>query len=367
MLDIYAGKTALKVIRDNGFKPDLFNTFLGASGGPKWFTLFGLDKYLFGEFFKDRNTELNLVGSSAGAFRAACFAQKDPVAAITRMATSYAQTVYSAKASRGEITEKAIGLLDYMLGENGINEILQNPVFKAHFLVNKSQGLTASENKLVLTLGLAKSFMLNKIDRKLLRRQYQRFVFKAPSSQVAIEDYCGFDTRYIDLTRENLKASLLASGSIPLVMAGIKDIPDAPKGMYRDGGIVDYHFDIKVKSKVKNKVKAGASTVPPAETQPGLILYPHFNASPKAGWFDKNLKRSISADNYDNTVMLVPSKKFVASLPHGKIPDRTDFTSMRPDERIPYWTTVLTATEQLAQALDQQINQFEKAEIKPII
>lgn len=359
MLDIYAGKTALKVIRDNGFKPELFNTFLGASGGPKWFTLFGLDKYLFGEFFKDRNTELNLVGSSAGAFRAACFAQKDPVAAITRMATSYAETVYSSKATRGEITEKAIDLLDYMLGENGIEEILQNPVFKAHFLVNKSQGLAASENKFALTLGLTKSFMLNKIDRKLLRRQYQRFVFRAPSSQVAIEDYCGFDTRYIDLTRENLKESLLASGSIPLVMAGIKDIPDAPKGMYRDGGIVDYHFDIKVKS------KAGVHTE--EDSQPDLILYPHFNASPKAGWFDKNLKRSISADNYDNTVMLVPSEKFVASLPHGKIPDRTDFTSMVPDERIPYWKTVLTATEQLAQALDQQINQFEKTEIKPII
>ncbi|WDD97416.1 patatin-like phospholipase family protein [Thalassomonas actiniarum] len=357
MLDIYAGKTALKVLRDNGFKPDLFNTFLGASGGPKWFTLFGLDKYLFGEFFKDRNSELNLVGSSAGAFRAACFAQKDPLAAITRMATSYAETVYSSKATRGEITEKAIGLLDYMLGENGIDEILQNPVFKAHFLVNKSQGLTASENKLALTLGLAKSFVLNKIDRKLLRRQYQRFVFKAPSSQLAIEDYCGFDTRYIDLTRENLKESLLASGSIPLVMAGIKDIPDAPKGMYRDGGIVDYHFDIKVQSKSAISDKY----------QQGLILYPHFNANPKAGWFDKNLKRSISAENYDNTVMLVPSDKFVTSLPHGKIPDRTDFTAMAPDKRIHYWKTVLSATEQLAQALDQQINRLEKAEIKPII
>ncbi|WDE08205.1 patatin-like phospholipase family protein [Thalassomonas viridans] len=353
MLDIYAGKTALKVIRENGFKQDLFGTFLGASGGPKWFTLFGLDKYLFGEFFKDRQAELNLVGSSAGAFRAACFAQKDPVAAITRMAHSYAETVYSSKATREEITEKAIALLDYMLGENGIDEIIDNPVFKAHFLVNKSRGLTASENKLALTLGLAKSFVLNKIDRKLLRRQYQRFVFKAPSSQVSIEDYCGFDTRYINLTRDNLKESLLASGSIPLVMEGIKDIPDAPKGMYRDGGILDYHFDIKVENK--------------ASKEQDLILYPHFSASPKAGWFDKNLKRSILPENYDNTVMLVPSDKFIASLPHGKIPDRTDFTSMAPEKRIRYWKTVLSATDQLAQALDQQINRPEKAEIKPII
>jgi hypothetical protein len=78
-LDIYAGKTALKTIQDQGFKQELFTNFLGASGGPKWFTLFGLDKYLFGEFFKDRSSELNLIGSSAGAFRAAALCQNDPV------------------------------------------------------------------------------------------------------------------------------------------------------------------------------------------------------------------------------------------------------------------------------------------------
>ena len=81
MLEIYAGKTALKTINENGFSQELFSGFLGASGGPKWFTLFGLDKYVFGEFFSTRQDVLNIVGSSAGAFRAACFGQQDPVAA----------------------------------------------------------------------------------------------------------------------------------------------------------------------------------------------------------------------------------------------------------------------------------------------
>ena len=76
MLEIYAGKKAFEVIKAEGFKQELFTSFLGASGGPKWFTFFELDKYIFGEFFKDRNTELNLMGSSAGVFRTACFTQK---------------------------------------------------------------------------------------------------------------------------------------------------------------------------------------------------------------------------------------------------------------------------------------------------
>ena len=48
MLEIYAGESALKTIKEKGFSPDLFTSFLGASGGPKWFALFGLDKYIFG-------------------------------------------------------------------------------------------------------------------------------------------------------------------------------------------------------------------------------------------------------------------------------------------------------------------------------
>ena len=46
MLNVYAGNAALNQIKDNGFSPDLFGNLLGASGGPKWFTLFGLDKYV---------------------------------------------------------------------------------------------------------------------------------------------------------------------------------------------------------------------------------------------------------------------------------------------------------------------------------
>jgi len=334
MLDIYAGKLAKKNIEEKGFKQEIFTSFLGASGGPKWFSLFGLDKYLFGEFFKERNSELNLIGSSAGAFRAACFAQQKPVDAISRMAESYSETVYSKNASAKEITNKANELLDFMLGKTGIEEIINNKVFKAHFLVNKSNGLVSFENKVLQSLGLAKSLLLNKVNRRLLRSQYERLVFKAPTSRVDIFDYCKFETHYIELTKANLKSALLASGSIPLVMQGVEDINGAPKGMYRDGGIIDYHFDFKLKD------------------EKGLILYPHFNPNPKAGWFDKNLKRKVKQENYDNIVMLVPSPRFIESLPFSKIPDRKDFTTLEPEHRIKYWKSVLSETEVLANSFN---------------
>ena len=338
MIDIVAGKNAAKIINEQGFKPELFTSFLGASGGPKWFTLFGLDKYIFGEFFKNRTQPLNLIGSSAGAFRSACFAQNDPVAAIERLATSYSQTRYSSnKPTPAEITIKARALLEDVFGDNGVTEIINNPVFKAHFIVAKSNGLIASEHKLIQLLGLSKSYILNRVNRKLLGGQYERFIFGAPNSNLSITDSYKFKTQSIELTKTNLKDALLASGSIPLVMQGIKNIAGSPPGIYRDGGIIDYHFDLKINN-------------------PGLILYPHFNSDPKAGWFDKNLKRKVSPQNYDNVVMITPSKEFVANLPYGKIPDRNDFTDLDADTRIKYWNTVFSETEKLAEAFDKYLD-----------
>ncbi|MGB0948007.1 MAG: patatin-like phospholipase family protein [Pseudoalteromonas marina] len=338
MIDIVAGKNAAKIINEQGFKPELFTSFLGASGGPKWFTLFGLDKYIFGEFFKNRTQPLNLIGSSAGAFRSACFAQNDPVAAIERLATSYSQTRYSSnKPTPAEITIKARALLEDVFGDNGVTEIINNPVFKAHFIVAKSNGFIASENKLIQLLGLSKSYMLNRVNRKLLGSQYERFIFGAPNSNLSITDSYNFKTQNIALNQTNLKDALLASGSIPLVMQGIKNIAGSPQGMYRDGGIIDYHFDVKINN-------------------PGLILYPHFNSDPKAGWFDKNLKRKVAPQNYDNVVMITPSKEFVAGLPYGKIPDRNDFTDLDADTRIKYWNTVFSETEKLAEAFDKDLD-----------
>ncbi len=347
MLEIYAGESALNTIEEQGFSPDLFSAFLGASGGPKWFTLFGLDKYIFGEFFNNRTQPLNILGSSAGAFRAACFTQADPVAAITRLAKYYSETVYSDKPKPEEITAKAIELLDELFGANGAVEIMNNEVFKAHFIVTKCNGLVASENKLIQGLGLVISLISNAISRPLLNRQYDRYVFQNESSDLTLHDPDNISTTTLAFSEGNIKKALLASGAIPMVMQGIKDIADCPKGMYRDGGIVDYHFDIDIKNE-------------------GLVLYPHFSSVLKAGWFDKNLSRKVRAQHYDKTVLICPSKAFTDSLPYNKIPDRSDFIEMNPEQRLQYWQQVFVESEQLAEQFKEFYQQQDISRIKNI-
>ncbi|WP_199611801.1 patatin-like phospholipase family protein [Flocculibacter collagenilyticus] len=343
-LEIYAGPTAKKIIEEEGFSPSMFKYLLGASGGPKWFTLFGLDKYIFGEFFKSSTHTVNAIGSSAGAFRFACFAQNNPVQAIETLAKLYSETVYSAKPTAEEITRMAVELLDAVLGSNGVSEIVNNDRVKAHFIVARTKGIVASENKILQSLGLFKSFANNAINRGKLAKQYERVVFKQQSSQVNVLDHTQIPTAYINLTNSNLKQALLASGSIPLVLKGVPNIPDAPIGMYRDGGIIDYHFDFSLSDSAAEK------------RTNDLILYPHFNNQPKAGWFDKHLKRKPDIAHYNNTVMLAPSEGFIRALPYSKIPDRKDFTALDANTRLKFWRTVLSESERLAEDFDDFIN-----------
>ena len=339
-LQIFAGHTARKMIEQHGFSQQLFSAVLGASGGPKWFTLYGLDRYLMGEFFHGRSQPLNLIGSSAGSYRFAALAQNDPVAAIERLATFYSQVTYSEKPSLDEIGRKAYEVLDFVLGEQGAAQILANPIVRAHFIVAKTIGLVSSEHQGKQLSGLIYSYLLNRVNRKHLAKQYQRVIFSHHQSDLQLIDPYGISTEQVPLTADNLRSVLYASGAIPLVMHGVQDINGAGVGTYRDGGIIDYHFDFKI-----------------VTNQQSLVLYPHFSQSPKAGWFDKSLRRPPLASSYDNVVMLAPTQAFIERLPYQKIPDRNDFKRLSDSQRIAYWQEVLKLSYLLAEDFTQFVAQ----------
>jgi len=349
LLNIYAGSVARKRIQDEGFHAGLFGGFLGASGGPKWFVLAGLDKIIFPEFLDASNTSIDIMGSSAGAFRAACLAQDKPAEAIDRLAKNYAKTVYSAKPEAKEITEKGYDLLHTMLGENGISEALNSNKKNVHFFVQHCHGLVSSDRKLSQMLGLSLAAAKNIRKRKSISSQFSRAVFSAKPKKELFTDPYDFPTDYYALDKQNFVPSLMASGSIPVVLEGIKDIPNAKPGVYRDGGIIDYHFDL-------------------AFQHSELVLYPHFYNTPTPGWFDKKVpSRHCHESSYENVVMLVPSQEFVANLPYAKIPDRKDFEDMPAEQRIKYWLETIKQSDRLAEAFLHYLQSDNiLAQIKPI-
>lgn len=176
-LEIYAGNGAMNTIKQQGFHPEIFSYFLGASGGPKWFSLAGLDRVLFPEWFSNVEHQIHVIGSSAGAFRAICAVQNDPLAAINRLATSYSTTTYSDKPTPAEITRKAEALVKEMVDSEGKKEVLANERFKAHIFVAKCLGATRREHKFSQLSGLAMSAAANAVTRKNLGRYYTRCIF----------------------------------------------------------------------------------------------------------------------------------------------------------------------------------------------
>jgi hypothetical protein len=332
-LTIRAGATARRVLAERGFDRDAFSTLIGASGGPKWLVLAGLDRVLPELLLSRRSTALDLVGSSIGAFRHACLAQRDSLGALDRFEAAYIEQAYERRPTPEEVTAESRRILDVLLGSHGIREILANEQLRTHVIAVRSRLPVASDARWALSAGLGAAAAANAVARRLLALFFQRVVFSVGAPGLRFR---GFGTREIVLDERNLSDALIASGSIPLVMAGIVDIPGAPRGRYRDGGIIDYHFDFRF------------------DSRPGLTLYPHFFQHITPGWFDKALRwRGPARSGLHRVVMLSPSRDFVAKLPGGRIPDRSDFASMPTAERQRAWRDVVARSRALGDELGE--------------
>ncbi len=349
-LDVRAGDSALREIREHGFSPRRIGTFAGASGGAKWLVLSQLDRVVARRLLPELEGPVHTIGTSIGAWRFACYCQADPLAAIERFEEAYLAQTYSEKPDRDEISARSAEILEHMLGATGADEILGNPQLRMNVLTVRSRNLAAPENRLTLGAALLSAAMLNAVSRRALGAMFDRVLFYDARDEPPFAALRGFPLYRVPLTNSNLEAAILATGSIPLVLNGVRDIAGAPRGMYRDGGIVDYHLDF------------------PHSASDRLGFYLHFYNFIKPGWFDKHLawRRSL-AESLDRTILISPSADFVARLPNGKIPDRHDFTTMTPDRRVRAWKDTIAACRELADELEDVLeNDRMAAVIRPL-
>lgn len=339
-LTLRAGPGALKLIRERGLRAEDVDVIPGASGGAKWLSIAGLDRYLFGELLQEPRTRpLHLIGSSIGSWRMACLAQRDPLAALDRGHTAYIyDQVYPPKPTAVEVTRVLGGALDAMLGPDGSAEILEHPWARVHIITARGRWLAASRRRMGLMAGLAIAAAGNVLSRRTLGWQLERVIFHSCGDETPFAHLADLPTVHLPLTKENVRDALLASGSIPLLLEGVRVRGAPPGGIYWDGGVLDYHLDLDF----------GAGQ--------GLVLFPHFYPHVVPGWFDKALPwRRAPALNFRRTLLLAPTDEFVASLPGGKIPDRRDFYGIPDRERMRRWQAVREASEQLGDELRELV------------
>lgn len=337
-LSVFAGPTALAQVKERGVSAQQFSTLVGASGGPKWFVLYGLDRYLFGDFLPQRTEPLRTLGSSAGAWRMCCLATADPVAAIERLAHLYSTERYSDKPTPREITEKAEAMLAGTLGPSGAAEIAANQQVLTTIVADRSRGFGSSRHRGLQAAALGGAAIANLASRRALSLFFERTLFSTLGNDSPWASARDLRTATVTLRSDNVMQAMMATGSIPYVLEGVRDIPGATKGLYWDGGITDYHFDMDFHS------------------GDGLVLYPHFSSSVIPGWFDKPLTwRRVQEKNFDKVLLVTPSAEFVAGLPYGKIPDRNDFETLDAEERVRCWRAVLDASKRMADDFQQLV------------
>ncbi len=333
-LRFLAGEKAFSIIRDEGLKPERVQVVAGAAGGPKPLIFNPLDQLLFGHWFRERSRPLFLLGASIGAWRFAAACRNNPAYFLGQLAEAYQEQSYRVKPSPQMVSQEGAKILDSFLDDGAGAEILSHPSFRLCVMAVRSRGLANTRKQNRLGLGLAGAALANAVSRRLLGGFFQRALFYDPRDRPPFYAMADLPIQRLPLTRENLQPALMASGSIPWVMAGVEGIPGAPAGVYRDGGLIDYHFDIPF-------------------TDQGVVLYPHFLPRLIPGWLDKRLFwRKASAGHTQRVVLICPSREFVQSLPYGKIPDRSDFVTFfqRDGERKQYWKKAIEGGMRLRDA-----------------
>jgi hypothetical protein len=230
-----------------------------------------------------------------------------------------------------EVSAQVKGVVQGILGANGGREIVNNVHIHSHFVVCRAKHLNRLTAKLPLAAGLAMTAATNLVSRRSLGWHFERVVFSQQAAASPFLQLNDLPSQQVELTEANVDAVMLATGSIPLLLAPVSQIEGVADGQYYDGGITDYHFDL------------------PLSRAKGLTLYPHFYPIISPGWFDKSLKWRQGRANYHNALVLAPSAEFVASLPFGKIPDREDFKQLDTAQRMQYWRTSVALSERLAE------------------
>lgn len=336
-LDIFAGSEALAEIREHGLLPARVRAIVGASGGPKWLVLRGLDRVLFPWLLAGAKAPLHALGSSIGSWRLAALASTDPLAALERFERAYAiEQRYEGRPSAAEVSREGARILDALLGPEGVHPIVTHPLVRLHIVTTRFRHLGALEGR-GQWLGLGLAALLNIVARPALGLSVERVVFDAGADSGPFAPWNHLPTRHVPLTLDNAYSALCASAAIPGVMQGVRAPAGAPAGTYRDGGVADYHFGAEV------------------DVKDGITLYPHFYPHLVPGYFDKSL-RWRRTRGLRRTVLLAPSAELVASLPGAKIPDRDDFVRLPEVERLRAWSTVLERSRELGEMFGELVD-----------
>jgi len=320
---IKAGKHAYEIIKDGGFNYDSISAYFGPAAGPRWLISSGFDLTLINREILGHTQMVQLVGSSAGAWRFAAWLHPDASACYQKFLDTYINIKYTRADTPMTVLEKFKDLINVYLEDDALSFALAHKKYRLAVITARARNLVASEKIWLQKTGLIAGYLLNFFSRNNIYRFAERVVFYQGSKPPTFCFRPQFRGSFVRMNEINFKYAVMASGAIPLVVAGVHDIYGAPRGVYRDGGLVDYHLTHQFAAKEND-----------------IVLFFHHQERIIPGWLDKKIVRRVpDAEALRNVLMIFPAQSFVEKLPGEKIPDREDFLTYIDDHqtRIKNW------------------------------
>lgn len=359
-MQVFAGPRARARLLEAGLRADDVRAVPAAAGGPKGLVLIPLDRLLFGHWLHRAGGIVHLLGASIGAWRMASACLGDADVALARLAEDYITQTYEHEPGRPPQASHVSAVFGAKLAEHfggREHEILRHPRWRLHVFTSHGRHLLARQGRWRTPLGYAGAFFGNALHRRALGGWLERVVFSDPRDALPLP-LADLRGRQVALSTANLQPAVLASCSIPFWLDAVHDIPGGPRGAYWDGGITDYHLHVAYRTPdsivggARHQRAGGqkhAEKAAPEQAGASLVLYPHFQRAVVPGWLDKGLRwRHRATSRLDAMLVLAPNPAWVATLPGGKLPDRSDFQRLTHAERVRAWTSAVGAARQLA-------------------
>ncbi len=334
-LRIKAGDKAYEIIKSGGFNFDAVSAYFGAAVGPRWLIASGFDQTLLSRNILGRTRAVHLIGSSAGAWRFAAWLQPQALECYRTFLNAYITVGFNREDTPATILEKLTSIINAYIEDDALHFALANKRYRLAIITARARGLVASEKIFLQKSALAVCYLLNFFSRNNLYAFTERIVFYNGSKPPAFCFQPQFRGKYVRITEANFKYAVMASGAIPLAVAGVRNIFGAPRGVYRDGGLIDYHLSHQFAAKEND-----------------LVLFFHHQERIIPGWLDKKIQRRAPDERtLSNVVMVFPSRSFIDRLPQGKVPDRDDFLTYMDNsrERIHNWNQAVELSAPLGE------------------
>ncbi|HKU38142.1 MAG TPA: hypothetical protein VJR89_08345 [Polyangiales bacterium] len=335
LLQYRAGARALERLRAGRLGlPHVRGLVLPATG-PRWILASGFDRALieagfFAQHARPEHERLLLLGASAGAWRALALAARDPLRAHQALLEGYCEQRFRRGDTPGHISAAYRRLLDQVVDAHALG----HPALDLALTVVRARAWRAGAGRLRMLASMGAAAALNLVRGDATQWFFERVVFHTAREHPILSALRG---RRVALSAENLLGAALASGTVPVYMDPVCDLPGAGAGGYLDGGLADYHVN------------------QPLRCEDGVIVMFSHQARVVPGWFDKGLGWRESPERCADLLVVYPSRRFIESLPGGRVPTRDDFWEFeqKPEERIRRWREVAERSRELgAEFLD---------------